>query len=150
MLAEVLQLNIENGYNRFIQTVAEGRNLESAAVENVAQGRVWAGMTAAEIGLVDRLGGLKKAIQGAAALAKLPDDYEVMIIQKPLSPRNRFLRTLMEQLSQFAAREGITTGRATTILDELGNGFDRREIEAILQIKDPQHLYALCPNCIVK
>ena len=65
-VADSLQLIIENNYRRFVQLVAEGRNLDPQDVEKIAQGRVWAGQTALELGLVDKFGNLQDAIESAA------------------------------------------------------------------------------------
>ena len=67
----VLQSAIENGYRRFIGLVAAARKLSPARVDEIGQGRVWAGGTARQIGLVDRFGGLDEAVAEAARRAKL-------------------------------------------------------------------------------
>jgi protease-4 len=56
LIAQSMRQIIEQGYRRFIQRVAEGRNMQPEAVEKIAQGRVWAGTTAKELGLVDEIG----------------------------------------------------------------------------------------------
>lgn len=67
----VLQAGIENGYRRFLARVSEARGMPIARVDQIAQGRVWDGGTARQIGLVDRFGGLSDAIAEAARRAKL-------------------------------------------------------------------------------
>ena len=66
-----VKTNIEKIYHTFKSRVAEGRSLNMETVEEIAQGRVWSGKDAVEIGLVDSLGGLNEAIASAAELAKL-------------------------------------------------------------------------------
>ncbi|MCD7971711.1 MAG: signal peptide peptidase SppA [Candidatus Azobacteroides sp.] len=66
---EMMQVYIENGYDLFLTRCAEGRNLSKDSVNRIAQGRVWTGIEALEIGLVDELGGLEKAIRKAAELS---------------------------------------------------------------------------------
>ncbi len=68
---KVVKENIENTYNTFLQRVAEGRNMNLAQVEELAQGRVWSGADALENGLIDKLGSLDDAIAEAAAMAEL-------------------------------------------------------------------------------
>lgn len=63
--------SIENTYNTFKQRVIDGRGLTSAEVESIAQGRVWSGKQALNIGLVDHLGGLQDAIFAAAKAANI-------------------------------------------------------------------------------
>jgi protease-4 len=70
------QTQIEVIYAQFKQRVADGRKLDTAAVEAIAQGRVWTGKRALEVGLIDRFGGIEDAIRSAATLAKL-DTYQV-------------------------------------------------------------------------
>lgn len=62
-----LEKSIHNGYDLFIKRVAEGRGMEEAAVRRIAEGRVWAGVTAKEIGLVDEMGGLNDAVNYVAS-----------------------------------------------------------------------------------
>ena len=68
---------IERIYAQFKQKVAEGRKRDTAYIETIAQGRVWSGEDALRIGLVDRLGSLQDAINCAARMAKIGDDYGV-------------------------------------------------------------------------
>lgn len=72
---EVIQGYVNSGYRMFLEKVAQGRNLSVAEVNNIAQGRVWSGSDALEIGLVDRIGGLNDAIAEAADLAGIRDYY---------------------------------------------------------------------------
>ncbi len=72
----LIQKQVERGYETFLSRVSEGRQMTRDAVDQVAQGRVWLGQKALQLGLVDKLGGLQTAIQEAAKIAKLKD-YEV-------------------------------------------------------------------------
>jgi len=72
---EVIQSYVNSGYRMFLEKVAQGRNLSVEEVNNIAQGRVWSGSDALEIGLVDRIGGLNDAIAEAADLAGIRDYY---------------------------------------------------------------------------
>jgi len=81
---QMVQANIEMIYAQFKQRVAEGRKKDTAAVEEIAQGRVWSGLQAKEIGLIDRFGGLGDAIKAAAAKANLTD-YHVREYPEPQS-----------------------------------------------------------------
>jgi protease-4 len=67
----VIQREIESIYDNFITRVAEGRKMTKAQVDSIGQGRVWAGVDAKKLGLVDVLGGLDDAIAIAARKAKL-------------------------------------------------------------------------------
>jgi len=67
----VLQSTIENGYRRFVGLVSGARRLSPARVDEIAQGRVWDGGTARQLGLVDRFGTLSDAVAEAARRARL-------------------------------------------------------------------------------
>ena len=66
---EVMQMSVEKIYDNFVSKVASGRKMSPVSVDSIGQGRVWSGTSAMKIGLVDEIGGLKDAIQGAAKLA---------------------------------------------------------------------------------
>lgn len=84
---ERLRALLEEGYYRFKMRVAEGRNLSPEEVEERAQGRVWAGRQALELGLVDELGGLREAVRRAADLAGIPADLEPeVVLVRPRRP----------------------------------------------------------------
>ena len=73
---KIIQLTIERIYQQFKERVSEGRKRDTAYVETIAQGRVWTGLKAKDIGLIDQFGGLQDAISAAAAKAKLKE-YQV-------------------------------------------------------------------------
>lgn len=66
-----MQNYINNGYKLFVKRCADGRGMSVEAIEKIAEGRVWTGATAKEIGLVDELGGLEKALEIAAEKAEI-------------------------------------------------------------------------------
>ena len=75
VLARAIQSNIEYNYQKFISLVSESRSMTLEEVDEIAQGRVWAGETALELGLIDNLGNMEDAIERAAELAEL-EDYQ--------------------------------------------------------------------------
>jgi protease-4 len=70
---KIIQTEIENIYNLFKKRVAEGRKKDTSYVESIAQGRVWTGLRAKEIGLIDWFGGTDDAVQCAARMAKVKE-----------------------------------------------------------------------------
>lgn len=70
----IFQSEVDKGYRDFVSGVAEGRKLDVAKVESIAQGRVWSGEDAKSLGLVDEFGGLEDAVNEAAKLAALDPD----------------------------------------------------------------------------
>ena len=79
---KIIQSEIELTYATFKQRVADGRKRDTAYIDSIAQGRVWTGQRAKDIGLIDRFGGIEVAIQSAAAMAKLTD-YRVREYPEP-------------------------------------------------------------------
>lgn len=89
-----IQNGVDSTYASFKSRVVAGRKLDAAVVDSIAQGRVWSGLEAKELGLVDRIGGVKEALACAAHLAKL-SDYRLR--EYPEAKKNkigRFLRGL--------------------------------------------------------
>ena len=76
---QILQSSVDHAYDEFLHRVGEGRKKSVEDVDKIAQGRVWAGVDAQRIGLVDHLGGLKDATDAAAKLAELGSDYDVRL-----------------------------------------------------------------------
>ncbi|RYY34217.1 MAG: signal peptide peptidase SppA, partial [Sphingomonadales bacterium] len=79
----VLQSGVDQGYRRFVELVASQRKLTPQRVDEIGQGRVWIGGIAHQLGLVDRFGGLKDAIDEAARRAKLdPAKVQAVYLEK--------------------------------------------------------------------
>ncbi|MDR1758803.1 MAG: signal peptide peptidase SppA [Bacteroidales bacterium] len=70
---KVIQVQIEDIYDTFLQRVAAGRDMTLQQIDSIAQGRVWCGQDALAIGLIDKLGNINTAIEEAARLANLTD-----------------------------------------------------------------------------
>ncbi len=95
---ETFRKNIQQGYDTFITTVAENRGMTVEAVDAVAQGRVWIGKRALELGLVDKLGGLDTAIEVIKEKLAISEDEDVEIVEypKPQSPLQQFLKEIRQ------------------------------------------------------
>ena len=90
----IMQIDIERIYSTFIKHVAEGRNTTSAAIDSIGQGRVWSGVDAKRLKLIDEFGGLNNAIDEAAKLAKI-SKYSIQSLPELKDP---FVK-LVEQLT---------------------------------------------------
>ena len=96
----ILQNYINRGYELFISRCAEGRNTSNDEITLVAEGRVWTGADALELGLVDVLGGLDEAIAIAATKANLTDNYTIAEYPKQKDALTQLLEDLTgEELS---------------------------------------------------
>jgi protease-4 len=100
----VAQSAIENGYRQFLTRVATARKKTPEQVDAVAQGRVWAGGTARQLGLVDRSGNMSDALAEAAKRAGLkPDGWHAVYIEPPTSFTDTLLQGLMPKQAQANA-----------------------------------------------
>ena len=82
-----MELQLAAIYERFVAGVAEGRSLSEERVEELAQGRVWSGIAARNLGLVDELGGLEQALILAGEYAGLEQDAQIRIVEYPRAPK---------------------------------------------------------------
>lgn len=82
----IVRRSIEHIYGQFVRRVATSRRMTDSAVDAVGGGRVWTGAQALALGLVDELGDLHTALAKARALASLPDDAPLVIIERKGSP----------------------------------------------------------------
>jgi protease-4 len=139
------QTTIERGYRRFITLVAESRGMTTDAVDAVAQGRIWSGEDAKELGLVDRLGTLDDAIARAAELAELEDPRTEWLKPK-LDFKQRLMRKLAKvgiDLGTMEASAQLSPGPFAPLVHLLG-----REARMLAILDDPHGLYALDPRLV--
>lgn len=137
-VGEVIQGMIEHGYREFLQRVADSRGMTTEQVDQVAQGRVWSGTDAYELGLVDHLGDLDDAIAAAAGLAGLGDDYAVSYIEK----KEKFKDKLMRQLLAEAVDPAEQNASSASALDMMLQKVERAAAD-IGELNDPNHAYVL-------
>lgn len=95
---QVMQMGVEDIYRRFVGIVAQSRHKSPQAIDAIAQGRVWDGGTARQIGLVDRFGGLEDAVAEAARRAKIdPAKARLYRIQEEPSPWAAWIEQMAER-----------------------------------------------------
>lgn len=140
-----LQQSIEKGYRIFIELVAKGRNMTVEEVDRIAQGRVWAGKTALELGLVDELGDLSDAIVSAAELADV-DDYEIIYLRNKLTSREQIIRQLMDVSVGFIAEQFQSPELG--LIHQL-TGQLTENIRDLARLNDPHGIYLQCLQCKV-
>ncbi|WP_257326083.1 signal peptide peptidase SppA [Pseudoalteromonas rhizosphaerae] len=148
-MAQVIQLSVEDAYQRFLEVVGEARNMTPEQVDSIAQGRVWIASQAQELGLVDKLGNKQDAIKAAAELARL-DFYEVKTIKQSLSAEEK----LMQDIFGNASIKSLI-GSQSTLQNALSNqasinGLVKQlttEVEGLKDYNDPQGIYARCLVC---
>ena len=100
--------SVDKVYETFTSRVSNGRNLPMDKVLDIAQGRVWSGSRALELGLVDANGGLREAIAVAADKAGITEKFQVMEVLEEMSPMAQMMQTLnMKIKTYFLDRDTI-------------------------------------------
>jgi protease-4 len=138
---QILQSSVDHAYQEFLQRVSEGRKKTTDEVDKIAQGRVWAGVDAQRIGLVDHLGGLKDATDAAAKLADLGTDYGVDYLEPELSLREELLMQFRSQTMQMGRALGLV--RQPSDLERVLAPV-LEQARGIVELQDPRGLYAYC------
>jgi protease IV len=138
---QILQVSVDHAYDDFLHRVGEGRKKSVQDVDKIAQGRVWAGIDAERIGLVDHLGGLKDATDAAAKLAELGSDYAIDYIEPELSLRQQLLLQLRSDAVHLGQIAGLIPPPSPleSALDPI-----LAQARSIAELNDPRGLYAYC------
>jgi protease-4 len=127
--------SIEKTYATFLKRVAEGRNMSTAQVDAMAQGRVWTGMDAKKLGLVDEIGGLEAAIKYAAKLGKTTN-YRTENFPE-------YEKNFEDFLSNFTGIAALQT-KEQLLKEQLGEeGFQM--LEQIKRVKSRKGIQAMMP-----
>ncbi|MFP4122508.1 MAG: signal peptide peptidase SppA [Coleofasciculus sp.] len=132
----LIQKIVDQVYSTFLDKVAESRKLPKDKVAQIAQGRVWSGIDAKQLGLVDEIGGLDDAIEYAVKEANLGEDWK-------LEEYPRF-QTLEERLiEEFVGNDSNKTRQPDPLMAEF---MKLKEDLAMLQaLNDPKGIYARLP-----
>lgn len=138
-MARILQAMSYSAYDDFIELVSRGRELKREAVEEIAGGLVWTGAEAAQIGLVDELGGLDQAVAAAAELAGV-EQWRTGRTSVPPS----FEMLLLEELSH-SFNASLPRGWSWT--ESLLASF-RPVVKGLSDLRDPMHVYVQCLECV--
>ncbi len=138
---QILQAGVDHAYSQFLHRVADGRKKSVEEIDKIAQGRVWAGLDAQRIGLVDHLGGLKDASDAAAKLAELSPDYDVEYIEPSFSLREEVLMQLRGEVFNMAVYLGVVAPPSAVqrLLDPY-----LQELRTLARLNDPRGLASYC------
>lgn len=104
----LMQESVDTIYHDFKTRVAEARNMRMEQVDSVAQGRIWTGSRAIQIGLVDRLGGIETAIAAAASLAEI-EDYRIKEFPVRKTLLEKFMSAGEETMENKVLKEALGT-----------------------------------------
>ena len=139
----LLQSQIGRGYEEFLSRVSTGRKKTREEIDAIAQGRVWAGVDAKRLGLVDQLGSFDDAVKAAARRAKLTD-YEIQFVEPELS----WAQELVLQLKSRAVKTVVAAvmDEKSVALARVAQRFDplTREVQRLSRFTEPNKVYAYC------
>ena len=143
---QILQRNVENTYGNFLSLVASSREMTVEEVDDVAQGRVWIGEDALELGLVDQLGTLEDAVSAAAEFAAL-EEYDTQYVQHSLSAQDLFWKEFFGQAMTYVGKWQFSNADSALV-----NEFKRvlKEFSVVNRLNDPKGTYVLCLPCDVR
>ena len=143
---QILQRNVETSYGNFLSLVSNARDMTVDEVDDVAQGRVWIGTDALELGLVDELGTLEDAVNAAAEFAAL-ENYDTFYVQRTLSAQELFWKEFFGQAFTFVGKWQFANSDSALI-----NEFKRvlGEFSIFNELNDPMGTYILCLQCQVE
>ncbi|MDT7829587.1 signal peptide peptidase SppA [Pricia sp. S334] len=136
----LVQESIESTYDTFLKRVAQGRDISVAEADSMAQGRVWSGVDAQRIGLIDELGNLEDAVAEAANMAEL-EEYGIKKFPKYKTGLERFLEDMggagTKAKQEFI--EGEIGTQAYSVLKQVKSVMDQEGVQArmpfVLDIK---------------
>jgi protease-4 len=137
------QRSVDRIYNLFLQKVSQGRKIPTAKVAEIAQGRVWSGTAAKQIGLVDEIGGLNVAVEYAAKQAKLGANWELQEYPKSSSFTERLFGKKLDETKAKLGIEKTPTKPSNPLINELGKF--QQEINILQTMNDPQGIYTRLP-----
>lgn len=142
-LGVIEQQAVDRIYDEFITRVAESRHMKKEAVDAIAQGRVWSGEAALRIGLVDKLGNLKDAIESAASRAGLGKNYQTEYIKPVLTQREKLMAALSGRAQSVFGTENIINDHPGVFVKSIQAMV--RNMGPIAKFNDPNGVYAYCP-----
>ncbi|MCP4277327.1 MAG: signal peptide peptidase SppA [Gammaproteobacteria bacterium] len=141
---ELLDVSVRSAYDVFIGKVAAARDIDIKRVDEIAQGRVWIGEDAYQIGLVDELGGVAAAIDSAATLAGLTEgEYKTVYVERELTVSEKVLLQYARLLGMLFATSYNPTGGISTMLQRLAGSIES-ELALLKTWNDPRGIYYHC------
>ena len=133
-----MQASVENIYDKFTRLVSEGRDMSVPEVDAIAQGRVWSGADALEIGLVDEIGTIEDAINYAALTidgATGPDDVQIVEYPKPSTTLDLLLESLGAGENAFAGTALENVAEAFMYLKDTESGKAYARMPYVMDIR---------------
>ena len=135
--SEITQQVTDELYQQFLSRVAEGRNMSLEKVHERAQGRIWSGIDALEMGLVDEIGNLETAIQKGAELAELS---EYKVLEYPKIKKNIYLEMLSSMVSETEVKTNLVPENISQQYKPMLDYFTNLSQQSGLQMRLPFYL----------
>ena len=137
----MIQAITTHGYDEFLERVSAGRGKSTAEVNEIAQGRVWAGVDAKRVGLVDQLGLFNDAVKSAAGRAKLTN-----YTTKFMEPKLTWAQSLALNVKTSLVRTFFHASPDQAALAQLAQRLDpvTHQAELLARFSQPNRLYAYC------
>lgn len=131
-VGKIYQQSVDYIYRQFLSHVSQARGMDIEAVNNIAQGRVWSGIEAKKIGLVDHLGGLAQAVKSAALLAGLEEgSYSTESVTQEIPLGDQVLHSLLKNVRWD--KWGINLFEKSLL----------KKLRDLAELNDPSGVYAL-------
>ena len=134
----VFQNYVNDTYDRFLKLVAESRGLDLGEVEKMAEGRVWTGLEAYELGLVDQIGGLSQALAEAIKVAGLDSGYEIEEFPKVRTPASAIAELLDVRTDRISLKR--ETSFNNPVLEKISD-----VVPLLKSFNDPIGIYGILP-----
>ncbi len=143
----LLQAGVDHSYAEFLKRVGDGRHQSTEAIDQIAQGRVWAGSDALRLRLIDRVGTYEDAVKAAAKRAKMGKVYEVRVIEPELSFTEQLLLSMRSDGVRAYRALGLGGGTYAAVAARLSPQLQPLEREMIRWQRFaavPNHTLAYC------
>lgn len=139
----IYQRSVERIYDLFLEKVVQGRKLPKQKVVEIADGRVWSGSSAKNIGLIDEIGGLSTAIEYAAEQAQLSQDWQLQEYPQMSTFEERFFGRTTEEILTALGNAGMPTRTSNFLTAEFQK--IQQEMAILQNMNDPLGIYARLP-----
>ena len=136
----IIQRSVDQIYDQFLTKVADSRKLTKAKVAKIAQGRVWSGLKAKQLGLVDELGGMDAAVRDAAKRANLGNNWQIEEYPKTRGFAERFFEQLENDAAAKFGQSSAARDPLTTQVAKL-----QSDLNALQAMNDPLGVYVRLP-----
>ncbi|MEI4269663.1 MAG: signal peptide peptidase SppA [Candidatus Dasytiphilus stammeri] len=145
---EIIQLRLQNGYRKFINFVAQDRNRSYNQIDKIAQGRIWSGLDAKKIGLIDKLGDFDDAVSKASELAGLKDWDLMWLTNSNMGCKSQLINSIIfSALEPEISRQFMPSWSGNTVLHQINYSLNYDSFLPniiLMNNNDSYKIYAQC------